>query len=426
MAPRAFWWTREDGGTRADDCEGYSFTNLRVKRPVVCMAAWLDTNAPCTWCQRNSSLLPWSCGRARMYVLAPPLLDISDTLLVLISITNITDQGLEVDEMLRIHERLRWGGISAVTFRNWRRGMHKVRGCSGIHLAILAIHTEAPKHQEYSNWVILALAAWRWRTEHQICSPARCRIRNLLPQRRHSRVSLSPAQHFTSRKSDFANLIFSQTFYWLWVPLIQERLDQFRHYWNNHRISSSKNKVNPSGWSPKTMIQDPSLVQVNARDCSIRVSPETVQHLRESYGGEEARDRAYRFVSTEFQAEADDVYVALGCPTITLQSGWDVFVKVVAALEERRAAFPVEWFDYDSLVQLCINYIISLTFVAKITPSAIRLYIKSWKWLLCEHDDRDDETVQVLRPKNISTAVKRTNTLLVLVRRTMRPSPTEP
>ncbi|KAJ6628587.1 hypothetical protein B0H10DRAFT_1777826, partial [Mycena sp. CBHHK59/15] len=31
-----------------------------------------------------------------------------------------------------------------------------------------------------------------------------------------------------------------QTFYWLWVPLVQEGLDTFCKYWNNHKLQKSR------------------------------------------------------------------------------------------------------------------------------------------------------------------------------------------
>ncbi|KAJ7264827.1 hypothetical protein C8J57DRAFT_1512195 [Mycena rebaudengoi] len=128
--------------------------------------------------------------------------------------------------------------------------------------------------------------------------------------------------------------IHRQTFYSLWVPLVQEELDTFRDYWNNHKLQKSKDKLNPSGSSPLNMLLNPTSVVATARDCSIRVNPETVYRLREAYGGEEARGKAFRFVSREFQAEADGVYVDLGCPTISLATGWGIFTQVVTELEK--------------------------------------------------------------------------------------------
>lgn len=80
------------------------------------------------------------------------------------------------------------------------------------------------------------------------------------------------------------------------------------------------------------MLISPESVRETARDCSIRVNPETLYRLREAHGGQEARDAAYRFVSQEFQADADGVYVDLGAPKITLESAWDVFEQMVNML----------------------------------------------------------------------------------------------
>ncbi|KAJ7444382.1 hypothetical protein B0H11DRAFT_2250069 [Mycena galericulata] len=43
--------------------------------------------------------------------------------------------------------------------------------------------------------------------------------------------------------------LHKQTFYWIWPPFIQGRLDIFRDYWNNHRIQKSSKKVNGLGSS---------------------------------------------------------------------------------------------------------------------------------------------------------------------------------
>ncbi|KAJ7887424.1 hypothetical protein B0H13DRAFT_1888832 [Mycena leptocephala] len=127
----------------------------------------------------------------------------------------------------------------------------------------------------------------------------------------------------------------SQTFYWLWVPLIQHGIDEFCEYWNNHTLQKSKGKHNAFGSSPKNMLINLTSIIATARDCSIRVNPETVYQLREAYGGEEAREAAFRFISREFEAEADGVYVDLGCPQITLPTAWSVFQQVVEELERR-------------------------------------------------------------------------------------------
>jgi hypothetical protein len=93
--------------------------------------------------------------------------------------------------------------------------------------------------------------------------------------------------------------------------------------------------LNASGSSPRNLLINPTSAVLTARDCSINVNPETVYRLREAYGGQEARDEAFRFVSREFEADADGVYVDLGCPEINLLTAWGIFQQVVAELERR-------------------------------------------------------------------------------------------
>jgi hypothetical protein len=127
-------------------------------------------------------------------------------------------------------------------------------------------------------------------------------------------------------------IIHRQVFNWLWPPLVQERLDIYRDYWNNHRLSSQKKKVLPTGTSPRQMWLSPGTTRASARNCSIRINTETVQRLRDGIGGIEGHEEAFRFVDAEFAAEADDALAELGYPQITLSSAWDIFIAVVDIL----------------------------------------------------------------------------------------------
>ncbi|KZP10031.1 hypothetical protein FIBSPDRAFT_687622, partial [Athelia psychrophila] len=49
------------------------------------------------------------------------------------------------------------------------------------------------------------------------------------------------------------NELHINIFNWLWPPLVQARLDIFRQYWNNHRLSTQKKKILPTGTSPLHM-----------------------------------------------------------------------------------------------------------------------------------------------------------------------------
>ncbi|KAJ6565606.1 hypothetical protein DFH09DRAFT_1473818, partial [Mycena vulgaris] len=220
-------------------------------------------------------------------------LDLVEARGYMISIQITVDQGSEVGEMLKIHERLRHDAAPLFIPPEWPY-------CATI-----------PSTQ---NTPIESF--WRWKRNGEGKS-----IRNTLEQGSACGIFLPSDE------------IHVQTFYWIWVPFIQERLDIFREYWNNHRLSKSKGKKNVSGSSPKNMFLNPQSGRVDARNCSIRVNPELVRELREAYGGAEARDKAYRFVSRIFQAAADGAYLEIGCPEITLDSIWSIFTDIVTILE---------------------------------------------------------------------------------------------
>lgn len=72
----------------------------------------------------------------------------------------------------------------------------------------------------------------------------------------------------------------------------------------------------------------PDAVCATARQCFIRVDMATVHQMREDLGGNDGREEAFRFVDSEFEARADSALGALGYPSITMASAWDIFVAV--------------------------------------------------------------------------------------------------
>ncbi|KAF8814344.1 hypothetical protein BYT27DRAFT_7082446, partial [Phlegmacium glaucopus] len=47
------------------------------------------------------------------------------------------------------------------------------------------------------------------------------------------------------------NVVHLQLFYWLWLKILQNQLNKFVEYWNNHRIHSQPDKSNMSGSTPR-------------------------------------------------------------------------------------------------------------------------------------------------------------------------------
>ena len=130
-------------------------------------------------------------------------------------------------------------------------------------------------------------------------------------------------------------MVARNVFNWLWPPLLQERLNEYREYWNNHTVRRQKEKDLPSGTSPMHIWSCPTHMRPTARDCRVYVRRDLVRQLRDEVGGEEARRQAYQFVTPEFQAEADRAYADLGYPHITLATAWTGFSMIVDALRSR-------------------------------------------------------------------------------------------
>lgn len=64
--------------------------------------------------------------------------------------------------------------------------------------------------------------------------------------------------------------------------------------------------------------------------CGIPVSMTVLDELRDNLPI--SREEAFRWVDREFELAAEDVYRKVGSPTLTLQTGWDVFARMAPLL----------------------------------------------------------------------------------------------
>jgi hypothetical protein len=67
-------------------------------------------------------------------------------------------------------------------------------------------------------------------------------------------------------------------FYWIFVPLIQAELDDFRTWWNQHRIRPQADKNLPSGHVPDDALQHPEMF--GGLRCRIPIPKEAINELR--------------------------------------------------------------------------------------------------------------------------------------------------
>jgi len=117
--------------------------------------------------------------------------------------------------------------------------------------------------------------------------------------------------------------------HWIWPPVVQKRLDYFVDYWNSHRVRSQKKKLMPSGTTPMNIFTTPA--KYGGARLSQPVSLECIQELRNNLS--ETREEAFRWVEDDFAAAAEEVYEAVGSPSLSLATGWQVFSMMSPVLE---------------------------------------------------------------------------------------------
>ncbi|KAJ6525586.1 hypothetical protein B0H10DRAFT_1864030 [Mycena sp. CBHHK59/15] len=113
-------------------------------------------------------------------------------------------------------------------------------------------------------------------------------------------------------------------FYWIFIPLLQAQLEEFRLWWNHHRVRTQKDKNMPSGHVPSDAFDHPQ--NFGGLDCRIPVPKAAVDDLREMVTEDVgSRDAHLSWFTTEFDKLAETIYAQIGKPTLSLQTAWEVF-----------------------------------------------------------------------------------------------------
>ena len=92
---------------------------------------------------------------------------------------------------------------------------------------------------------------------------------------------------------------------------MQRELEEFRIWWNQHRVRFQPEKDMPSGHVPADALVHPELL--GGLDCLISVPAPVISEL------------FLQWVSPEFAGLAEHVYELLGKPEITFTNAWDIF-----------------------------------------------------------------------------------------------------
>ncbi|KAJ7139311.1 hypothetical protein C8R44DRAFT_606323 [Mycena epipterygia] len=113
-------------------------------------------------------------------------------------------------------------------------------------------------------------------------------------------------------------------FYWIFVPLLQAQLDEFRLWWNHHRIRTQKDKNMPSGHVPYDALEHPQ--NYGGLACRIPVPQGAVDDLRKMLVEDvDPRDAHLSWFTGEFDDLASRIYDKVGQPVLSLDTKWDVF-----------------------------------------------------------------------------------------------------
>jgi hypothetical protein len=136
---------------------------------------------------------------------------------------------------------------------------------------------------------------------------------------------------------DFSRALFN----YLWPKALQKSLDSFKTSWNETKRRTQSAKLMPSGCTPFELWHHPELYDGKA--LGIRVRQEHIDSLRADL--QVSRKEAFRWVSDEFEAVADNVYAELGSPLLTIQTAWEIFSSMLNLIEARFHADPLNVID---------------------------------------------------------------------------------
>ncbi|KAK7001196.1 hypothetical protein R3P38DRAFT_3327246 [Favolaschia claudopus] len=131
---------------------------------------------------------------------------------------------------------------------------------------------------------------------------------------------------------DFIEAAGGSLFYWIFVPLLQAKLDKFRLWWNHHRVRVQIEKNIPTGHVPADAFAHPK--NFGGIDCRISVPPavdDVRQMLTEEVG---SRGSHLSWFTLEFAGLAEQVYLHIGKPTLSLETAWGVFQQMAQPIAD--------------------------------------------------------------------------------------------
>ncbi|TFK61062.1 hypothetical protein BDN72DRAFT_778676 [Pluteus cervinus] len=213
--------------------------------------------------------------------------------------------------LLPTHRRPRWTQQS------------NLNGCAPISDILVLIRTFTPAISVTSTKNTMIESFWHWLREKLGLSLKDCILKG------------KDAHIFQPQIALHRDLTVT-FFYWVFVPLVQSSLDDFKTYWNQHRIRYQADKILPSGHVPDDARENPS--SFGGLNCLIPVDNKTTtgsearQYLTEEVGG---RDQHLSWYSNNSALDAEIAHRAIGSPEMTLSNAWDVFLGMSNFMQGR-------------------------------------------------------------------------------------------
>ncbi|KAF7291303.1 hypothetical protein MIND_01274300 [Mycena indigotica] len=127
---------------------------------------------------------------------------------------------------------------------------------------------------------------------------------------------------------NITNDIHIDLFHWLWSRIVKQATDQFKIYWNTHKTRRQSAKHLPSGVSPRQVFDNPQ--NYGLYHAGIKVDIHAVRELRNTLP--KSRVDCFRWVSDEFDVQAQLAYNLLGSPKLSISGGWTIYTNMLSLL----------------------------------------------------------------------------------------------
>ena len=111
---------------------------------------------------------------------------------------------------------------------------------------------------------------------------------------------------------------------WIWAQVVQIYLDQYVYEINSHKVWKQKNTHLPSSGSHSNFYDCPK--QYGMQNLLIPVDQGSIDHLIE----EHQPPHMFQFASDEAEALAQELYVHLHKPQLSVLNAWKIFSDMLA------------------------------------------------------------------------------------------------